>query len=86
MRLYEEFGLSVSDDTIYRALKKLGFSHVSAGIRLEAPHEQVPDRGALKSGLLIPLDVQSLGLTRSEMRDPPIDICRSDAKHRRRQQ
>jgi hypothetical protein len=26
MRLYEEFGLSVSDDTIYRALKKLGFS------------------------------------------------------------
>jgi transposase len=30
MRLYEEFGLSVSDDTVYRALKKLGFSHVSA--------------------------------------------------------
>ena len=30
MRLHEEFGLSVSDDTIYRVLKKLGFSHVSA--------------------------------------------------------
>ena len=30
MRLHEEFGLSVSDDTIYRALKNLGFSHVSA--------------------------------------------------------
>jgi transposase len=30
MRLHEEFGLSVSDDTIYRTLKKLGFSHVSA--------------------------------------------------------
>jgi len=30
MRLYEEFTLSVSDDTIYRALKDLGFSHVSA--------------------------------------------------------
>jgi transposase len=30
MRLYEEFGLSVSDDTVYRALKDLGFSHVSA--------------------------------------------------------
>ena len=30
MRLYEEFGLSVSDDTVYRALKKLGISHVSA--------------------------------------------------------
>src|SRR5207245_4932048 len=30
MRLDEEFGLSVSDDTIYRALKDLSFSHVSA--------------------------------------------------------
>jgi transposase len=30
MRLYEEFGLSVSDDTVYRALKELGFSHLSA--------------------------------------------------------
>jgi transposase len=30
MRLHEEFGLSVSDDTIYRALKDLGYSHVSA--------------------------------------------------------
>src|SRR5246127_5268522 len=30
MRLHEEFGLSVSDDTIYRALQTLGFSHVSA--------------------------------------------------------
>jgi transposase len=29
MRLHEEFGLSVSDDTIYRAMKDLGFSHVS---------------------------------------------------------
>jgi transposase len=30
MRLHEEFGISVSDDTLYRALKNLGFSHVSA--------------------------------------------------------
>ena len=30
LRLHEEFGLSVSDDTIYRALKELGFSHLSA--------------------------------------------------------
>jgi transposase len=30
MRLHEEIGLSVSDDTIYRALKDLGFSHMSA--------------------------------------------------------
>src|ERR1700683_4460005 len=28
--LHEEFGISVSDDTVYRALKKLGFAHVSA--------------------------------------------------------
>jgi transposase len=30
MLLHEEFGISVSDDTVYRALKELGFSHVSA--------------------------------------------------------
>jgi transposase len=30
MRLHEAFGLSVADDTVYRALKDLGFSHVSA--------------------------------------------------------
>ena len=30
MQLHAEFGISVSDDTIYRALKDLGFSHVSA--------------------------------------------------------
>jgi transposase len=30
MQLHEEFGLSVSDDTVYRVLKELGFSHVSA--------------------------------------------------------
>jgi transposase len=40
MRLYEEFGLSVSDDTVYRALKALGFSHISARPRA---HKQDPD-------------------------------------------
>src|SRR5262249_39980082 len=30
MRLYEEFGLSVSDDTIYRALKNLGWHGAKA--------------------------------------------------------
>lgn len=30
MQLHEAFGLSVSDHTVYRALKELGFSHVSA--------------------------------------------------------
>src|SRR6476660_8694171 len=29
-QLYAQFGLSVSDATVYRALKELGFSHVSA--------------------------------------------------------
>ena len=31
--LYEEFGVAVSDDTIHRALKDLGFAHLSAGPR-----------------------------------------------------
>ena len=30
MRLHEKFGISVSDDTVYRALNDLSFSHVSA--------------------------------------------------------
>ena len=30
MQLHEKFSISVSDDTVYRALKELGFSHVSA--------------------------------------------------------
>jgi transposase len=30
MVLHQEFGISVSDDTVYRALKRLNFSHVSA--------------------------------------------------------
>jgi transposase len=40
MRLHEEFGLSVSDDTVYRALKDLGFSHVSARPRA---YKQAPE-------------------------------------------
>ena len=30
MWLHQEFGISVSDDTVYRSLKGLGFSHLSA--------------------------------------------------------
>jgi transposase len=30
MQVHEKFAISVSDDTVYRALKELGFSHVSA--------------------------------------------------------
>jgi len=49
MQLHEEFGLSVSDDTVYRALKELGFSHVSA--RPKA-YKQDPDAmGAFKKTL-----------------------------------
>ena len=40
MRLHEEFGISVADDTVYRALKDLGFSHVSARPRA---YKQNPD-------------------------------------------
>jgi putative transposase len=43
LRLYEEFGLSVSDDTIDRALKDLGFSHVSASVR-SAPNSELARR------------------------------------------
>src|SRR5262245_40306071 len=46
MRLHEEFGLSVSDDTIYRALKNLGFSHVSA--RPKAYKQSAEARDAFK--------------------------------------
>jgi len=28
--IYEEFGISVSDQTVYRMLDKLGYAHVSA--------------------------------------------------------
>jgi transposase len=49
MRLHEEFGLSVSDDTIYRALKHLGFSHVSA--RPKAYKQNVEAMEAFKKTL-----------------------------------
>jgi len=44
MQLHEEFGLSVSDDTIYRTLKDLGFSHVSA-----RPRAYKQDPGAMEA-------------------------------------
>ena len=50
MRLYEEFGLSVSDDTVYRALKDLGFSHVSA--RPKAYKQDADAIAAFKKTLL----------------------------------
>jgi transposase len=49
MRLHEEFGLSVSDDTIYRALKDLGFSHVSA--RPKAYKQDAEAMAAFKKNL-----------------------------------
>ena len=50
MRLHDEFGLSVSDDTIYRALKDLGFSHVSA--RPKAYKQDADAMAAFKKTLL----------------------------------
>src|SRR5262249_1891766 len=47
-RLYEEFGLSVSDDTIYRALKKLGFSHMSARPNYKAYKQNAEAMDAFK--------------------------------------
>jgi transposase len=43
MRLHEEFGVSVSDDTVYRALKDLGFAHVSARPRAYKQHAEEID-------------------------------------------
>jgi hypothetical protein len=46
MRLHEQFGLSVSDDTIYRALKQLGFSHL--GVRPKAYKQNAEAMEAFK--------------------------------------
>ncbi|HEX2752232.1 MAG TPA: IS630 family transposase [Alphaproteobacteria bacterium] len=59
MRLHEEFGLSVSDDTIYRALKDLGFSHVSA--RPKAYKQDADAMAAFKKTL--PLRVAEIRAT-----------------------
>ena len=50
MRLHEEFGISVSDDTVYRALKELGFSHLSA--RPKAYKQNPDDIDAFKKTFL----------------------------------
>ena len=49
MRLHEQFGLSVSDDTIYRALKNLGFSHVSARPKAYKQNAEAMDAFKTKS-------------------------------------
>ena len=54
MRLHEEFGLSVSDDTVYRALKQLGFSHVSA-----RPRAYKQDAEAIEDFNSLPLWLRS---------------------------
>jgi transposase len=50
MRLHEDFGISVSDDTVYRALKDLGFSHLSARPKAYKQDAEVMD--AFKKTLL----------------------------------
>jgi putative transposase len=51
MRLHEEFGISVSDDTVYRALKDLGFSHVSARPRAYKQDGEAIEARPVASGL-----------------------------------
>lgn len=41
--IYEEFGISVSDSTVYRLLEELGFSHVSARPKAYKQNEEVLD-------------------------------------------
>jgi Winged helix-turn helix len=50
MRLHEEFGIFVSDDTVYRALKDLGFAHLSA--RPKAYKQNPDDINAFKKTFL----------------------------------
>jgi transposase len=50
MQLHEEFGVSVSDDTVYRALKDLGFAHLSA--RPKAYKQNPDDINAFKKTFL----------------------------------
>jgi Winged helix-turn helix len=45
MRLHEEFGISVSDDTVYRALKELGFSRLCHYHQAALPLPQYSSRG-----------------------------------------
>ena len=45
MRLYAQFGISVSDDTVYRVLKELGFSHVSARPKAHKQNAEVIEAG-----------------------------------------
>jgi transposase len=65
MRLYEEFGLSVSDDTIYRALKNLGFSHVSARPRA---YKQDPEAMEAFKKTFPPASQRSAGNLRQGLR------------------
>lgn len=51
MRLHEEFGISVSDDTVYRAFKDLGFSHVSARPRAYKQDGEAIEARPVASGL-----------------------------------
>ena len=53
MRLFEEFGISVSDDTVYRALKELGFSHISA--RRRAYKQELEAIAAFKKRMARPV-------------------------------
>ncbi len=67
LRLHEEFGISVSDDTIYRALKDLGFLHLSARPKAarHTGRSVVPGRNAGRAEEQAHLPLGSEGLTSS---------------------
>src|SRR3954468_17733448 len=64
MRLHEEFGISVSDDTVYRALKDLGFSHVSARPRAYKQDPEAIEAFKKNSTLAWRKSAAALGRTR----------------------
>jgi transposase len=72
MRLHEEFGLAVSDDTIYRALKDLGFSHVSA--RPKAYKQDTEARGGVQKNFAARMAEARAGLAP----DTPIGVWFQD--------
>ena len=53
MRVHEAFGLSVSDHTIYRALKELGFAHLSVRPKASKQDAEQIDRFKKKNLLLV---------------------------------
>jgi transposase len=71
--IHEEFGISVSDDTVYRMLKSLGFAHVSARPKAYKQNEEA--LSAFKK-------TSALGWRKSVTRSGPAHLWRSGSKMR----